>query len=305
MNTVAVPEQWTVRRLAPALGAEITGLRLADLDTAGLDVLRRLLVEHSVIFLPGQSPDVDAHVGLGEALAAQLGGELEGHPNLKYDTPHPKIFELRASGGGVADEWHTDITFSDRPALASVLHMVKCPEVGGDTMWTNLCAAHDELSEPMQDFLAGLTALHDALPHNRPDRMAVHPVVRVHPETGRRALYVNEHFTRRIVELGAEESDALLAHLVHWVQKPRFTVRYRWSEGTVAIWDNRATQHFVLNDFDGERVIQRVTVMGDAPEGACEPRWRPYVRDGRLSATSRHDRQLFMYLKGREGAADD
>ena len=302
MTRTSVPADWRIHRLAPSLGAEVTGLRLAELDDEGIAALHRLLVEHSVLFLPGQDPAIDEHVALGERMATSVGGELEGHPNLKYEAPHPKIFELRASGGGVADEWHTDLTFQERPALMSILHMVRCPEVGGDTMWTDLCRAYDELSEPMKDLCEGLTALHDALPHNRPDRMAIQPVVRVHPETGRRALYVNEHFTRRIVEMNAEESDMLLRHLTKWVQQPRFTVRYRWTEGTVALWDNRATQHFVLNDFEGERVIQRVTVMGDRVEGASQPKWPAWTRQGRLSATSRHDRQLYMFLSGRDEA---
>jgi len=297
MTRTQTPAEWRIRRLAPALGAEITGLRLTELDDAGIDAIRSLLVEHSVLFFPEQAPEIEDHVAFGARF-----GELEGHPNLTYETPHPKIFELRASGGGVADEWHTDLTFQEQPALLSVLHMVRCPEVGGDTMWTNLCQAWDELSRPMQDLCEGLTALHDALPHNRPDRMAIQPVVRVHPETGRRALYVNEHFTRRIVEMNAEESDALLGHLTKWVQKPRFTVRYRWAEGTVAMWDNRATQHFVLNDFEGERVIQRVTVTGDRVEGPCPPRWPAWTRQGRLSATSRHDRQLYMFLSSQSKA---
>jgi taurine dioxygenase len=181
--------------------------------------------------------------------------------------------------------------------------MVKCPDVGGDTMWTNLCQAFNELSEPMQQLCEGLTALHDALPHNRPDQMAIHPVVRVHPVTGKKTLYVNEHFTRRIVETNATESEMLLSYLTAWVKNPRFTVRYKWTEGTIAMWDNRCTQHFVLNDFEGERVIQRVTVMGDQPEGARPPAWRPWVREGRLSATSRHDRQLFMHMKSKDSAA--
>ncbi len=180
--------------------------------------------------------------------------------------------------------------------------MVKCPPYGGDTMWSNLCQAYDELSPPMQELCDGLTALHDATPHNKPEQMAVHPVVRVHPVSGRKALYVNEHFTRRIVEMNATESDVLLRYLTAWVQKPRFTIRYRWRENTIAMWDNRATQHFVLNDFDGERVIQRVTIMGDRPEGVGAPRWQPWVRPGRLSATSRHDRQLYLYQKSLQQA---
>ena len=164
-------------------------------------------------------------------------------------------------------------------------------------MWSNLYRAYEELSAPMRDLCEGLTALHDAHPHNRADQMAIHPVVRVHPVTRRKALYVNEHFTRRIVEMSAAESDMLLAYLTKWVAQPRFTVRYRWSEGTIAIWDNRCTQHYVLNDFEGERIIQRATVMGDAPEGAQPPRWTPWTRQGRASAMTRHDRQLNGFLK--------
>lgn len=287
------PENWTVTRLAGALGAEVTGPRLAEASSTDIEAIKSLLLEHMVLFFPEQHPDVDGHVAFGRHF-----GTLEGHPNLKNPyTQHPELFELAASGGGVADEWHTDITFRDQPALMSILHMVKCPDTGGDTMWTNLCAAFDELSDPMKSLCEGLTALHDALPHNRPDQMAVHPVVRIHPETGQKTLYVNEHFTRRIIEMNATESQALLDYLTRWVTNPRFTVRYRWTEGTIAMWDNRCTQHFVLNDFEGERIIQRVTVMGDRPEGTGNPRWRPWVRPGRLSATSRHDRQLYQYLK--------
>lgn len=282
---------WHVTRLAGALGAEVSGVNLANPSAGDIDAIRSLLLEHLVLFFPNQVISVDEHVALGRHF-----GELEGHPNLKNPfTEHEELFELAATQGGVADEWHTDITFREEPALMSILHLVKCPPVGGDTMWASLYAAYEELSPPMQELCDGLTALHDALPHNHPEQMAVHPVVRVHPETGRKALYVNEHFTRRIVEMNATESEVLLGYLTKWVANPRFTVRYRWAEGTVAIWDNRCTQHFVLNDFQGERVIQRVTVMGDRPEGN-PPRWAPWVRPGRLSATSRHDRQLHQFL---------
>jgi len=282
---------WQVDRLAPALGAEIRGVDLATPSAEDIADIKALLLENLVIFFPDQVISVEEHVELGRQF-----GPLEGHPNLKNPyTQHPELFELAASHGGVADEWHTDITFREEPALMSVLHMVKCPPSGGDTMWTSLYRAYDELSPPLQELCEGLSALHDALPHNHPEQMAVHPVVRVHPETGRKALYVNEHFTRRIVEMNATESDAILRHLTRWVSNPRFTVRYHWHEGTIAMWDNRCTQHFVLNDFEGERVIQRVTVMGDKPEGS-EPRWQPWIKPGRLSAASRHDRQLHQFL---------
>lgn len=284
---------WQVERLAGALGAEITGVDLNDQSETAIARIKALLLEHKVLFFPGQQLGQDAHVSLGKCF-----GQIESHPNLKNPfTDHPDIFELAATHGGIADEWHTDITFEAQPSILSVLHMIKCPAVGGDTMWTSLEAAYAELSAPMQSLCEGLTALHDALPHNRPDKMAIHPAVRVHPETGAKSLYVNEHFTRRLVELNAGESEALLNYLTGWVKNPRFTVRYRWSEGTVAMWDNRCTQHFVLNDFDGERIIQRVTVMGDQVRAAAESPWQPYTRVGPRSATSRHDRQLAMFLK--------
>jgi taurine dioxygenase len=290
-----VPADWHVTRLAGALGAEVRGIDLSQVTQEDVDRIRSLLLDHLVLFFPDQNISVDDHVAFGRYF-----GELEGHPHLDNPfTEHPELFELAASRGGVADEWHTDITFRDQPALMSILHMVRCPPVGGDTMWSSLYAAFEELSEPLRDLCEGLTALHDALPHGRPEQMAIHPVVRVHPETGRKALYVNEHFTRRIVEMNATESDVLLGYLTKWVQNPRFTVRYRWAEGCVAIWDNRCTQHFVLNDFEGERVIQRVTIMGDKPEGSGA-RWNPAVRTGRHSATSRHDAQLVRYLRSRD-----
>ena len=288
------PENWQVKRLAAALGAEVTGLSIADCSATDVDAIWDLLHEHQVLFFPGQSPTVEEHVEFGRNF-----GELEGHPNLKNAfTDHPEIFELAASQGGIADEWHTDITFQSSPALMSVLHMLKCPETGGDTMWASMHAAYDELSEPMKELCEGLTALHDALPHNRPDKTAIHPVVRVHPVTGKKALYVNEHFTRRIVEMNAGESDMLLRYLTRWVSNPRFTVRYHWTPGTIAMWDNRCTQHFVLNDFTGERIIQRVTIMGDKVDGVAPPRWQPHKRPGPLSAVSRFDRQLHQHLSG-------
>ena len=294
MQKTTTPADWQVTRLSGSLGADVRGPSLAEPSAADIETIKALLIEHLVLFFPDQAPTKTQHIAFGRHF-----GELEGHPNLK-DSNHsdyPELFELIATKGGIADEWHTDITFQDSPALMSILHMVKSPAVGGDTMWASLYAAYDELSPPMQALCEGLTALHDATPHNRPDMMSIHPVVRVHPVTGRKALYVNEHFTRRIVEMSATESAALLEYLTKWVAQPRFTVRKSWTEGTVAMWDNRCTQHFVLNDFVGERIIQRVTIMGDKVSGVAPSPWSPYIRSGSLSATSRHDRQLFMYLK--------
>ncbi len=286
---------WEINRLSGSLGAEIRNVDLSQTTAQDIASIKELLSEHMVLFFPEQSLTPARHVELGRHF-----GELEGHPHLENPVEgFPEIFQLTASKGGVADEWHTDITFQEQPALMSILKMVECPDTGGDTMWTNLGQAYQELSEPMQQLCDGLTALHDALPHNRPEQMAIHPVVRVHPDNGKKILYVNEHFTRRIVEMNATESEMLLGYLTNWVKNPRFTVRYRWSKNTIAMWDNRCTQHFVLNDFDGERVIQRVTVMGDQVTAASPSNFKPWVREGRLSATSRHDRQLFMYLKAK------
>ncbi len=276
----------TVDRLTPALGAEISGVDLAAIvDSAAANeavaVIRQLLDAHHVIFFPDQQLDLDHHVALGRAF-----GPLEAHPHLSNAfLQHPEIFELAASKGGIADEWHTDLTFLERPSAMSILHMVQAPQAGGDTMWSNLLAAFDELSPPMQELCEGLSALHDADPHGHPEKRAVHPVVRVHPATGRRALYVNEHFTRRIVELNHGESELLLGYLTRWVTSPRFTVRYRWRQGTVAMWDNRCTQHFVLNDVVGERLVQRVTVMGDEVAGPG-PRSGPLRLPGCSRGTS-------------------
>jgi taurine dioxygenase len=292
----SMPVSWKLKQLSGTLGAEIRGVKLADVSEADIQTIKQLLLENMVLFFPDQSPSVKEHIEFG-----QYFGRLEGHPNLVEDSElPPEIFELRATAGGVADEWHTDLTCQENPALMSILHMVECPASGGDTMWSNLCAAYEELSDPMKLLCEGLTALHDAHAHGHPERTAIHPVVRVHPETKRKALYVNEHFTRRIVEMNATESDALLPMLTRWVTNPRFTVRYHWTPGTIAMWDNRATQHFVLNDFVGERIIQRVTVMGDEVNAAQPSPWKPWIlQNDTLSAASRHDRQLMQHLDSR------
>ncbi len=272
-----------VRRLSGSLGAEVRGLALGRATPDHATAIHSLLLEHLVLFFPDQHLDADEHLSFG-----RLFGELEAHPNLDLARERPEFFELRAvdGAGGVADEWHSDISCQQHPVV---------PEVGGDTMWANAYKAYDELSAPLRELCDGLTAYHNAAPHLAPEKGWIHPVVRVHPETGRRSLFVNEHFTRRIVELSEAESTMLLGHLTRWIQQPRFTVRYRWAAGTVAMWDNRCTQHHVLNDFEGERVVQRVTVMGDEPEPAAPlPRWEPY---GSKTATFWRDAEMRSQLK--------
>ena len=131
-----LPKEWQIKKLAGALGAEITGPDISNVNEQDIDALEALLIEHLVIFLPDQSPTVQAHIDFGRHF-----GKLEGHPNLSGDSDlPPELFQLTASQGGVADEWHTDLTFQEQPALMSILHMMKCPETGGDTMWTSIYA---------------------------------------------------------------------------------------------------------------------------------------------------------------------
>lgn len=282
----------TVTRLSGSLGAEVRGLALNTVSPSDVQKLLALLHEHQVLFFPEQHLEPDEHIAFGRHF-----GTLECHPNLSLDAERPEFFELRSEGGAgaIADEWHSALSCQAEPSVMAILQMVKCPDVGGDTLWANMYKVFEELSPAMQSFCEGLSALHDAHPHGHPERMAIHPVVRTHPETGRKSLFVNEHFTRRIVELGHQESDALLGFLTRWMGDARFNVRYRWTEGTIAIWDNRCTQHCVLNDFEGERIIQRVTVMGDKPEAAGQVRWDAQIKP--FSALSRHDRQLQSFLK--------
>ncbi|UDY37628.1 TauD/TfdA dioxygenase family protein [Dermatobacter hominis] len=281
-----------VQRLSGSLGAEIRGIALGDATSTDAALVHELLLEHMVLFFPDQHLTADQHLAFGRHF-----GELEAHPNLDMERERPEFFELRAvdGAGGVADEWHSDLTCARHPSKFAILQAKVVPAVGGDTLWTNAAKAYDELSAPLRDLCDGLTAYHDAGPHLAPDRGFIHPVVRVHPDTGRRSLFVNEHFTRRIVELSDAESALLLGHLTRWVQQPRFTVRYRWTAGTVAMWDNRCTQHHVLDDFEGERLIQRVTVMGDEPRPAATlPRWDPY---GSTTATFWRDADMQRQLR--------
>ena len=270
-----------IRPIAGALGAEVRGVALrGDLDDAALGAIRAALLRHLVLFFPEQHLDPAQH----RDFAARW-GEMEIHPFIPKVEGFPEVVELRASGGYVADVWHTDVTFSDRPPVMSILNMVTSPAVGGDTMWTNQYAAYEALSAPLRDLLDGLTAVHTARVYGHPENRAEHPAVRVHPETGRRCLYVNAQFTDRFAQLSRDESDVLLAYLTRFSVEARFTVRHRWTPGTIAIWDNRCTQHFVLNDFEGERVIQRVTILGDLPEGD-EPRWPHFPKPTQMSAAN-------------------
>lgn len=270
------------RPLAAALGAELTGLILADLDQEGFERLHAALLEHLVVFLPGQYLTPDQHRSLGHRF-----GEIEIHPYIpKLDEEHPEIVVLRSDQGGIADVWHTDVTFAASPPKLSILNMNECPPVGGDTMWSNQALVFETLSAPMQQMLLSLTAVHTAAVFGHPEQQFEHPLVRRHPDTGRLSLYVNRQFTKRIPQLSKGESEALLNYLWTFSEQPQFNCRYSWTEGTIGIWDNRITQHYVVNDFVGARTISRVTVIGDHPQPAGDiTTWSPFAV-ARASASS-------------------
>lgn len=270
-----------VTSLTGAIGAEVHGVRLAELDDDGFAELRAHWHEHLVLFFPDQHLTADAHVALGRRF-----GEPEIHPFIaKLDDEHPEIVVIGSDLR--ADVFHTDVTFSPAPPLASVLHARTMPASGGDTIFTNQYLAYEGLSTPLREMLDGLTAVHSASVFGHPEIRAEHPVVRLHPETGRRALFVNRQFTSHIPQLRRPESDALLAFLCSWSEEPPLQCRYRWSPGTVGIWDNRCTQHFAVNDYDVgvDRRIERVTIRGDPPQGD-PPRWAHHRPDLITAATS-------------------
>jgi len=276
-----------VRPVSGALGAEVLGLDLREVDDAAFARVRELLLEHLVLFFPDQHLDADEH----RAFAVRF-GEPEIHPFIpKLDEEHPEIVVLRAESGFIADVWHTDVTFEPSPPVCSVLQALEMPPAGGDTMWSNQFLAYERLSAPMKDLLEGLTAIHSAAVYGHPERQAEHPVVRRHPETGRPSLFVNQQFTRRIPQLSRDESEALLGFLFAHSTQPHLGCRYAWREGTVGIWDNRCTQHCAVNDYAGSRAISRVTILGDLPEPAfATDRWEPYAPPRSSAASMGLDR---------------
>ena len=270
-----------VRPLSGTIGAEIRGLdlhRALDADTVA--AVRRAWLRYKVVFFP------EAHLDPAEHLvfARNFGEPTPAHPLIPGIDGFPEIFEIdytaarRRTGTGPREyslergvAWHSDVTFSERPPMGSILNAIEIPECGGDTMWSDQQAAYDGLSPLLKEFLAKLTAVHDAggafsaASDQRPPP-AEHPVVRTHPETGARVLFVNPTFTSHIKELAVAEGDALLEFLYAHSVRPEYTVRYHWKPGDIGFWDNRCTQHAVAGDFgDRARRIQRITLAGDRP----------------------------------------
>ena len=270
--TVTTSIEPEVRLVAGALGAELHGIDVNTLTDAGFDRIHELLLAHQVVFITGQTGMTpEAHIALGRRF-----GEVELHPYLPRLEGYPEIVVINSEEGGKVDVWHTDMTFHQSPPQVSILQLLTVPQTGGDTMFTNQCMVYEELSAPLRDFLDGLTAIHVIRIGNEFTSRAEHPVVRVHPETGRRSLYVNRLFTSHIPQLTRNESDAILEYLFRFSEGPQFTCRYRWQAGDIAIWDNRVTQHYAVNDYRDLRRGQRVTVLGDHPTGD-QPRWEHYV----------------------------
>jgi taurine dioxygenase len=279
MATLAKPAPATrigVTPLSPAIGAEIHGVDLReDLSDEVIAGIRQALLDHRVIFFRDQAITAREHIAF-----ARRFGALEIHPATPKDQPDPEI--LRIAHGpksrGSENNWHSDVTWRAEPSMGSVLRAIEVPPVGGDTLFASMDAAYDALSPAMQQWVCSLTAVHD-ISRVFVDRLGIsreellaryplqeHPVVRTHPETGRRTLYVNTGFTSHIKGLSKKESDWLLDHLYSMAAIPEFQCRFRWAPNSIAFWDNRACQHYAASDyFPAVRVMERVTIAGDRP----------------------------------------
>lgn len=290
-----------VRLLTPIVGAEVCGVDLtAPLDERVIDELRASLLRHRVLFFRDQHLDAETQT----AFAARFGPLTTAHPTVPGADGQPRILELDGARGGRANEWHTDVTFLDRPPLGAVLRAVELPPLGGDTVWASTVAAYDSLPDDVRAVADASWAVHtngfDYAEFNGNDHSdgaraysraftsipfeTRHPVVRVHPETGERSLLLGA-FARRIVGLDKGPGRDLIRRLQAHITKPEHTVRWRWKEGDVVMWDNRATQHYAVNDYgDAPRRVQRVTIVGD----------RPVAIDGRTSEAIRGDSTAYV-----------
>jgi alpha-ketoglutarate-dependent taurine dioxygenase len=285
MTGMVTTSDLDVRLLSPIIGAEIYGVDISrPLGESVVAAVRDTLNRYHVVFFRDQEMTPDEQ----EAFAQQFGEVTEAHPVITSIEGNSKVLAIDAQRGDRASWWHTDVTFVDTPALGSILYMREIPEVGGDTMWASLQDAYDRLAPPMRELCDKLIAVHhDPWFAAEVDEMggynwngefhekltpAIHPVVRTHPETGRKGLFVNKHFTQLIIGLSDIESDGLLSVLYQQSVLPEITCRFRWQEGSVAFWDNRATMHYALDDYgDARRLGHRVTLRGDRPFGPAMP----------------------------------
>jgi alpha-ketoglutarate-dependent taurine dioxygenase len=271
------------RKLSGRLGAEIVGVDLSrPLDAGARQWLTAALYEHKVLGFRNQHLDADAHI----AFARQFGELTTAHPTVPSVEGQPNVLPVDSEGGNRANNWHTDVTFVLTPPKASTLRGITIPPYGGNTLFANSAAAYRDLPEPLRRFAETLQAVHTndydyAAPNLQKEGFeqrraqfisrryqTVHPVVRVHPETGERGLYIGG-FAQRIVGLSNTESRDILRLLQAYVTRPENTVRWQWAPGDVVLWDNRITQHYAPDDYDDlPRRLERVTVAGDVPIGA-------------------------------------
>ncbi len=274
-----------IRPLAGSLGAEISGIDLSEpLSEEQFSFVHRALLEYLVIFFRDQPVGPEQQIAF-----ARRFGDLHIHPYIPCLEGYPEVLALKSKDDGPgnmayqSNTWHTDLTYEAEPPMASVLRAVEVPEAGGDTMWLNLYAAYDALSAPFQKFVSGLTAVHNivaSMPSDFTDQPYAarqltrmqetsppveHPVVRTHPETGKKCLFVNRNFTSHIKGLTRPESDALIGYLLSHAEQPEFQCRFHWQRNSIAMWDNRCTEHYALVDYRSRRVMHRVTVCGDRP----------------------------------------
>lgn len=266
-----------VRKLTPAIGAEIFGVDLSrDLAAHEFQRIHDALMEHQVIFFRDQEMTPEQHKRFGLRF-----GTLHIHPAApQLVEGHPEIFVIRADEASehvAGEEWHSDVSCDLEPPMGSILFIKEVPaNGGGDTLFASMYAAYDALSEPLRAMLKGLTAIHDGEQvyrgryatddTGRTFPRAEHPVVRTHPVTGRQAIYVNRYFTTRIVQLAKHESAAILEMLYRHCENPAFQCRFKWQPGSVAFWDNRAVQHQAVWDYYPQRRFgHRVTICGDKP----------------------------------------
>jgi taurine dioxygenase len=271
-----------LERLSPALGAVVRGVRLRpDLDDATIGRISEALGRHLVLFFEDQRLSTLEQ----RDLAARF-GDLYVHPFYPGagDAPEIMILEHDAQRRASTDRWHSDVTFLATPPQAALLYAEEIPEIGGDTLWASMYDAYEALSEPLKALLSGLRAVHSFAKSFTAERFRAahiedrladayaahppvsHPVVRTNPMSGRKALFVNADFTTHIEGLSARESDALLRLLYDHVAQPEFAIRWRWKPNTVAMWDNRWTQHCALGDYyPRRRRMRRATVIGDRP----------------------------------------
>jgi alpha-ketoglutarate-dependent taurine dioxygenase len=279
----------TLERLGPSFGAHVLGLDLRHLTDEEVLAIRAALVEHKVLFFRGQDLTDADQIELGR----RLGEVTAGHPVARSEAvDHPEIYDIDSTDPefSFSDVWHTDVTFMEKPPLGSILRAVQLPAYGGDTSWADSQRAYESLSEPVRRLVDGLTAVHDgeqewgAYLRRRENQGNIwdgkqvnaltpveHPVVRVHPESGRKGLFVNPGFTSHIVGVSDAESRGLLDLLYAHLTKPEHIIRHRWQLGDVGIWDNRSTAHYANRDYSQARVMRRITLAGDRPLGPGIP----------------------------------